>query len=104
MIVDGKAPEVRERRMLKACEPCRLRRTKCEDTRPCSSCVFRGLDCSEEVKAPEESCSLCKRKKLYCDKERPCRCLKTGYSNPPAVAFSLMLFKRALDWKPSTSG
>jgi hypothetical protein len=40
-----------KRRTSKACENCRVRRTKCSGGKPCSACLELGLGVSCEVRA-----------------------------------------------------
>ncbi|EKX50345.1 hypothetical protein GUITHDRAFT_161937 [Guillardia theta CCMP2712] len=74
--------------VLRACGNCRRLKTKCDNTRPCSRCLARGIastctdwakDKPESRKQVSKACEPCRRLKERCDDERPCkRCCKRG--------------------------
>eukprot|EP00960_Hanusia_phi_P072314 767758-Hanusia_phi.AAC.1 len=77
--------------VLRACGNCRRLKTKCDNTRPCSRCLARGIastcadwakDKPESRKQVSKACEPCRRLKERCDDERPCkRCCKRGRSH-----------------------
>ncbi|OJJ42176.1 hypothetical protein ASPZODRAFT_137447 [Penicilliopsis zonata CBS 506.65] len=44
--ISNAAPRPKRRQVLRACDACRIKRCKCDDSMPCSTCVSRGWACS----------------------------------------------------------
>eukprot|EP00960_Hanusia_phi_P077879 768749-Hanusia_phi.AAC.31 len=64
-----------------ACDRCHSLKIKCDDFRPCKSCVRSGLGPQCHTTHKDQSCLNCRKSKLKCDKGRPCdRCTKRGLS------------------------
>mmetsp|Transcript_11823 Transcript_11823/g.24373 ORF Transcript_11823/g.24373 Transcript_11823/m.24373 type:complete len:254 (-) Transcript_11823:59-820(-) len=85
-----------ERRAHKACLLCRQIHKRCDGTRPCQTCVWRGRsqECVDDSKAG--SCVVCRKRKVKCDMQRPCSrcmrlkredaCVSTDYGEEQATA------------------
>ena len=85
-----------KRRVQRACDACRRKKVKCEDTRPCSRCIEDDDHCLSSAdlkKSQEPTCSDKKPRCPVCEESasgspRPCwRCVITG--NAPVDEFSL---------------
>ena len=64
-----------------ACDRCHSLKIKCDDFRPCRSCVRSCLGSQCHTTLKEQSCLNCRKSKLKCDKGRPCdRCVRRGTS------------------------
>lgn len=52
-VISSAAPTIRAKRsqVARACEWCRLNRSKCDDKQPCSACESRGGECSNTGKS-----------------------------------------------------
>ncbi|OQD98654.1 hypothetical protein PENVUL_c069G01832 [Penicillium vulpinum] len=103
------------KRATQACQTCRLRRTKCDNTRPsCASCVRLGAECSYQQFCPStfDSASLAILKRID-DLET---LIQTKVKDPPPVALSNVLstspsstshniwspvIDQETEWKPS---
>ncbi|RAH83716.1 hypothetical protein BO86DRAFT_358136 [Aspergillus japonicus CBS 114.51] len=56
-----RASRRRPPRASRACETCRVRKTKCDQAQPCSYCAYHSLDCLYRAAAPNENSSAVKR-------------------------------------------
>jgi hypothetical protein len=75
--VPGLSKAIRAQRH--ACLQCSHAKKRCDDARPCGSCVRRG--CADKCSDPEKpkACSLCRSRRVKCDRQRPCsRCVRSG--------------------------
>ncbi|KAH8689170.1 fungal-specific transcription factor domain-containing protein [Talaromyces proteolyticus] len=51
-------PRAKRRQVLRACETCRIKRSKCDDNTPCSTCISRNWVCSRTPVSASEPKSL----------------------------------------------
>ncbi|OJJ75715.1 hypothetical protein ASPBRDRAFT_38019 [Aspergillus brasiliensis CBS 101740] len=56
-----RASRRRPPRASRACETCRVRKTKCDQAQPCSYCAYHSLDCFYRAAGPNEGSSAAKR-------------------------------------------
>ncbi|PWY92713.1 hypothetical protein BO70DRAFT_328052 [Aspergillus heteromorphus CBS 117.55] len=56
-----RASRRRPPRASRACETCRVRKTKCDQAQPCSYCAYHSLDCFYRAAGPNENSSAAKR-------------------------------------------
>eukprot|EP00960_Hanusia_phi_P076644 768590-Hanusia_phi.AAC.15 len=86
-----------KRRVQRACDSCRRKKVKCEDTRPCSRCIEDGDECQSSLvmkqqvagsagKETRGGCPVCENSTG--SSPRPCwRCVITG--NVPVDEFNI---------------
>ncbi|CRG89925.1 Cutinase transcription factor 1 alpha [Talaromyces islandicus] len=55
---EGGEPKPKRRQVLRACEACRIKRSKCDDSTPCAACVSRNWVCSRSGSSSDEPKSL----------------------------------------------
>ncbi|GLA11096.1 hypothetical protein AnigIFM62618_003383 [Aspergillus niger] len=56
-----RASRRRPPRASRACETCRVRKTKCDQAQPCSYCAYHSLDCFYRAAGPNEASTAAKR-------------------------------------------
>ncbi|QKX53914.1 uncharacterized protein TRUGW13939_00994 [Talaromyces rugulosus] len=56
--LDDAEPRPKRRQVLRACEACRIKRSKCDDSTPCAACVSRNWVCSRSGSSSDEPKSL----------------------------------------------
>ncbi|PYH93807.1 hypothetical protein BO71DRAFT_326872 [Aspergillus ellipticus CBS 707.79] len=66
-----RAARRRPPRASRACETCRVRKTKCDQAQPCSYCAYHALDCFYRAAGPNESSSAAKRQAQIRETQRP---------------------------------
>ncbi|RAL02964.1 Zn(II)2Cys6 transcription factor [Aspergillus ibericus CBS 121593] len=66
-----RASRRRPPRASRACETCRVRKTKCDQAQPCSYCAYHSLDCFYRAAGPNETSSAAKRQAQIREAQRP---------------------------------